>query len=114
MITYTVISGSGVARAEGLSADEAAREVLTHDGHNYEIRPDPDGGFWLWHSQRGGGGNVPMVRTLIYSAADNAVAAQDEIFAEVITKSDWFDRPNIMTDADYAAMVAEIAAESAE
>ena len=110
MDKFTVISGSGVVQAEGLSADEAAVQVLTYDGHNYEIRPDADGGFWLWHTQRGGGGNVPMVRTLIYSAAETEDEAQDEIFAEVLTKADWFDHQDVMTDAAYAAMVAEIEA----
>ena len=114
MTTYTVISGSGVVKAEGLSANDAAREILTHDGHNYEIRPDADGGFWLWHTQRGGGGNVPMVRTLIYSAADTEDEAQDQIFAEVVKKSDWFDHQDVMTDADYATMVAEAVEAEAE
>ena len=46
---YTVIDAQGEPIAQGLTLAEAGRAILTHDGAQYELRPDADGEGWiLW------------------------------------------------------------------
>ena len=50
--TYTVLSRQGEIEGRGLSLAEAASEILTYDGREYEIRPPEGAGYWLWRSQQ--------------------------------------------------------------
>lgn len=52
IIIYDVIGHEGTIIAESLTADEAAHEILTSDGREYEIREDRTAGFTLWSRQQ--------------------------------------------------------------
>ena len=110
MTTYTVIdNASGEAIATGLSAADAAHEVLTSDSQEYDICPAADGnGFELWTSRRVA--NKGWTRTVVYSIENDRDAAEAEIFAKVIV-ANWPRHPEVMTDAQYAEMLAELAAD---
>lgn len=106
-VTYTVLHDSAVL-GRHLTAAEAAAEILTHDGREYDIRPEQDGGFTLWSRQEVA--NRGWTRTVIYSAADTMAEAEAEIFGRVIAAG-WDRHPDAMTDADYDAMMADLAEE---
>lgn len=106
--TYTVIDNvSGEAIATGLSAADAASEVLTSDGREFEIRLADDGnGFELWTRQQVA--NRGWTCTALYSIEADRSAAEADIFAQVIA-ANWPGRPSVLTDAQYAEMRAELA-----
>ena len=120
MTTYTVFDAedSGIAR-RGLSLLDAMDEMLTYDGYEYEIRSDAPG-WGLWHSQ--GSRNSPrglgqMVRCNgTYVLASDARDARNQIAEMVVSgRCGWsHKRREAMTDEDFAAMQARIAAEIAE
>lgn len=82
------------------SLEDAAVEKLTHDGHEYDIRPAEDNGGWeLWGSQfshNSPAGGRPLVKTMIYSLSADEAAARLEIFQKV-ADSDWRGYPGICT-----------------
>lgn len=106
MSTFTVINdNSGEVIATGLTAAEAAAEVLTDDGREFDIRAAEDGnGFELWTRQQVA--NKGWTKTVVYSVKDDRAAAEAEIFAKVIA-ADWPRHPTVMTDAQYAESQAE-------
>ena len=106
--TYTVINeNSGEAIATGLTAAEAAFEVLTDDSREFDIRAAEDGsGFDLWTRQQVA--NKGWTKTVVYSIEDDRDAAEAEIYAKVIA-ADWPRHPTVMTDTQYAEMQAELA-----
>ena len=107
MTTYTVIDTNGEAIATGLTAADAAAEVLTDDGRQFDIRAAEDGnGFELWTRQQVA--NKGWTQTVVYSVEDDRAAAEAEIFANVIA-ADWPRHPTVMTDQQYAEMQAEMA-----
>jgi hypothetical protein len=116
--TYTVYSpASGTVYGRGLDVTDAAEIILTHDGHEYEVRPADDGiGFDLFisrgsrNSTSGLGGFVQAWRhnRLIGTSTMDKDQAWREIAAQVVTAG-WERVPDAMTDADYDAMLAEIA-----
>lgn len=111
--TYTVLDRHGNVQSDGETLEGAALIVLGYDGHKHEIRQDGDIGFSLWTSQRGGGGNVPMISSVIYSLeADEALATAD-MYHKIIKNAEWWDNQRVVTDAYYAAEIAEINAEHA-
>lgn len=111
MITYTYPTfPDSTGAVSGLSAVEVAIERLTHDGHTYEMRRVA-GAWCIYASERrevqmrlayAGG---PLV-----SYADTEDAAWAELAPRIIS-ADWSGVPQAMTDADYQAMLREIAAE---
>ena len=111
--TYTVLDRHGNVQSDGETLEGAALIVLGYDGHQHEIRNDGDIGFSLWTSQRGGGGNVPMISSVIYSLeADEGLATAD-MYHKIIQNAEWWDNQRVVTDAYYAAEIAEINAEHA-
>lgn len=120
MTTYTVYNVNDSSTAEsGLTAVQAAQEVLGHDDDFYELRhEDDDAGRKAWYlycSQRsrnchGGAGEMRRAFTdgyarhsrQIMSYATGEAAAWQEI-AEMVIDSAWLDPLNIMTDADFEA-----------
>ena len=110
MTTYTVINnGSGEAIATGLNASDAASEVLTSDSQEFDIRAAADGvGFELWTRQQVA--NKGWTRTVVYSIEADRAVAEAEIFDKVIN-ADWPRHPSVLTDAQFAEMQAEWAAE---
>lgn len=107
-MTYTVIDNvSGEAIATGLSAADAAAEVLTSDGREFDIRLADDGnGFELWTRQQVA--NKGWTRTVIYSIEADRSAAEADIFSQVIA-ANWPRRPSVLTDAQYKEMLAQLA-----
>jgi hypothetical protein len=114
MTTYTVLSStSGEAIATGLTAAEAMQEILTDDGHEYEIRPEADGhGSRLWTStySRNSTAYNGLTASVVYSLAADEAEAEQEIAAKVIA-AHWPRKPEAMTDEAYTAMRAEMDAE---
>ena len=116
MTTYTVYNpNSGTEIARGLSAIQAAQEILGHDSHDYDLRREDDC-FQLFitrGSNASFGGNGGFTRAyshgrLIFSGAATEDAAWEEIADQVI-KAGWQSIPQALTDDDYDAMRAEIA-----
>lgn len=112
MTTYTYPVEGGSARS-GMSAEEVAWERLSHDGHEWELRPE-DGGWQLYGSERSVaayGGSGQMLRLwansrLLFSAKSDATLAWAEL-AEQVVFADWPRVPDAMTDEAYHAMQAE-------
>ena len=89
----------------GLDTADAARVILTHDGHRAEIRRCPSG-FDLYHTIRGGGGNVPMTKTVIFSNSKVEAKAKSEIFEQVVYKSEEMFGVACCLDEDYWASLS--------
>jgi hypothetical protein len=66
-------------------AEEAANEILTHDGYFYEVRSDPDGGFSLWTSSqsRAAYGNARLIESVIFSIEKDEEIAKQDIWKRV-------------------------------
>lgn len=63
-------------------------------------------GYRLWSRQEVA--NIKWHSTLVFSLAATQAEAEAEIFDEVIA-ADWGSYPTVVTDAEYDAMLAEIA-----
>jgi hypothetical protein len=113
MTTYTTIDrGSGEMLSTGLTATDAAHEVLTDDGRSYELRRAEDGeGFDLWSRQQVA--NRGWGRTRFFSLGATEGAAWAEIAQEVVDTHDAHapgsHGPEVMTDAQYREMLAQLA-----
>lgn len=111
--TYTTIDrSSGEMISTGLTAERAADEILTDDGRDYELRAAEDGeGFDLWSRQQVA--NRGWTKTRFFSLADSEDAAWAEIAQEVVDTHDAYapgsHGPEVMTDAQYAEMLAQLA-----
>jgi hypothetical protein len=111
--TYTILDQNGERQYGGLTAYQAMAEILTDDGHDYEIRPEADGeGFRLWTStySRNSTAWSGLTESTIYSLQADEGAATQEI-AEKIINAGWPRKPEAITDERYAEMMAELAAE---
>lgn len=109
--TYTIANFRNDNVQSGLSARNAADELLSHDGAEYEVRAEADGtGFTLWDRKPNAG--KPWARTVIYSVEADRAAAETEIFTKVIQSGYW-ERDDMFcgTDDAYAEMLAEMDAE---
>ena len=106
-MTYTVLTHNGDLIDTGLTADEAARAILTYDGCDFELRPIEDGGFALWSRQQVA--NKPWQKSLIlWSIAENEKEAEADIFVKVLKhSSEWRHSPYAITDESYAADLAD-------
>ena len=84
------------------SLEEAAIEKLSHDGHEWDIRPAEDGDGWkLWGSQfsrNSPAGGKPLGKTSIYSLNADEESARHEIFQKV-ADAGWRGYPDICTRA---------------
>lgn len=116
MTTYTVFNtqDSSIIYGRGLTAVDAMDIMLSDDGYRWEIRHE-DGCYHLYHSDGSANstrGAAHMVETVIFSVSDDKNAAENEI-AEKVIAAGWSRLPTAMTDEDFAAMQAQIAAEDA-
>lgn len=104
---YTVISEAGIVIRRHLTAVDAADEILMHDGHSYEIRRADDGqGFELWVSKFSRAsplGGKPLVKSQIFSLAEDEDTAQKEIAGLVITAR-WRGYPEAIKDTEYDSL----------
>ena len=106
--TYTVLNRHGNVQSDGETLASAAEIVLGYDGHWHEIRNEGLNGFVLWVSQKGGGGNAPMTKSVIYSLEGDEGLATADIYRKVIRNAHFWDNQKVLTDATYAAALAEI------
>lgn len=115
MTTYTVYDTvSDVVLRRGLTAVEAAQEILVDDGRRYELRADhtyarngePQ---WLLFVGRGGESHD----SLIGAYAPTAEAAWPEIADRVIARTRPSDPIIAMPDAEFDAMRADADADAA-
>jgi hypothetical protein len=109
--TYTVLDRDGDVLEQGCTLFQAAHVVLGYDGNTHEIRPAADGkGFDLWvssHSRNSTAYNG-LKKSAIFSLAEGVDMAHADIYRRVIRNADWWSGCRVLTDADYAAELAEI------
>lgn len=107
--TYTVFHSNDSTRATSrLTLEQAAHELLTYDGHDYEIRQHGtfyDGSpmlrlFVTQFSRNSTLGGQPMVGTFIMNQTEQ------EIWQEVVGQN-WHGM-EAMTDAQYDQMLADL------
>lgn len=83
---YAVINAQGEPIAQGLTLAEAGHAILTYDGAQYELRPDPEDEGWIWW------GKLPDSPWTTYLAFGSwhhdRDAAEAEILAEVVRAAD--------------------------
>ena len=124
MTGYTVYNyHSGAVKGRGLSVEQAAEIVLTYDGARYEVRREPvrydfnDQSAWQLYVARPGSrdyflcwdGPSPHGRLIRDYAASEAEAWAK--LAPMVLTADWPHPFGCVTDEEYDAMQAEIAAE---
>lgn len=111
--TYTIRNRHGDVISRGEALASAAQLVLGYDGHEFEIRAEKDGGYRLWVStfSRNSTAYNGLTSSRIFSLHDDEALATAEIYREVIKNADWWNDQSVVTDADYAAELAEIAAQ---
>jgi hypothetical protein len=119
MTTYTVINrSSGLPELRNAPAWQAAEIVLTHDGHDYEVRRVDD--HWQLFVSQGSRNTSTGPRgmtaawdknRLVLSYEQDEAAAYADIGRQVVTAG-WNGVPEVMTDADFDAMLASIEAEA--
>lgn len=123
MTTYTVYSmNSGTVEGRGLTAEQAADIILTNDGARYELRREDRGGnatgesAWSIYAPNPLGEWVPVYdgpsphgRLLrVYAASEAEAWAK---LASTVLTVDWRGGLSCMADAEYDAMMAELASE---
>ena len=115
MTTYTAIDrNSGEMIETGLTVAEAAHIILTDDSREYEVRRSELGdSFALWSRQQVA--NRGWTQTRFYSLAGTADAAWAEIAQKVVDTHNPYAPgsygPEIVTDDQYAEMLAQRAEE---
>lgn len=119
MTTYTLIDPQGDVIDRGLSLTSAASDILTYDGHGYEVRCEDDGWYYLFVST--GSSNSSSGLGKFNQAYCNGrilmeqASSEDEAFEKFAAKvihNDWPRTPTAMTDADYDKQEAEFAAQN--
>ena len=109
---YAVVDQSGDLIARDLTTEQAAHEILTGDGQEYEIRLNSAGDFWtLWTRQQVA--NKPWKVTLMGTYGTEA-EARAKIFAHVVKEADggrWW-KAEAIPQEEYDEMEARLAAEA--
>lgn len=109
---YAVVDQSGELIARDLTTEDAAHEILTVDGQEYEIRPDSAGDYWtLWTRQQVA--NKPWTATLIGTCGTEDEARAD-ILAHVVKEADggrWW-KAEAIPQTEYDEMEARLRAEA--
>lgn len=99
---YDILDHEGYLIAESLTVEEAADEIMTSDGREWEIREDKDGGFTAWTRQQVA--NRPWSATAVYSFAATRAEAEREICQKIVESERWPGHPEaIERDARLAA-----------
>ena len=121
MTTYTLIDPQDTVMDRGISLTSAASDILTYDGHGYEVRRENDGWYYLFvstgsrNSQAGLGkfNQAYCNGKMLMEQATSETEAFEKFAAKVIN-NDWSRTPTAMTDADYNKQEAEFAAQNTE
>lgn len=106
-LTYTTLDNDGYVISSGLTASEAAIEVLSYDGHDYDVRKI-DGEYCIYVSRGSRNSTVglgPFSQAFVKNKAlkvyaDNANAAFN-IMAEMIIDHNWSRVPYVIEDETY-------------
>lgn len=111
---YAVVDQSGDLIARDLTTEEAAHEILTVDGQEYDIRPDSAGDYWtLWTRHRAA--NRPWSTSLM-GAYGTEAEARAEILAYVVREADggslW--KAEAILQSVYDEMIERLAAEAGQ
>ena len=107
MITiYDVVDHDGELVAESLTAAEAAHEILTSDGREYDIRNAEDG-YVVWSRQQVA--NRPWARTTITSIKSDRAEAEADIFAQVVAAERWNGHPEAVERGARIQAAAQLA-----
>lgn len=110
--TYTVLRKDGEVLRRGLTDLEAVDEILGHDGYLWSVQKDPFGCFVLYVSERSSascGGAGDMIPTDTWSTGETLGEALHHLAGSVIRScSGWRKCPDVMTDAAYDAMLAQL------
>jgi hypothetical protein len=112
---YAVVDRAGEPIAEGLTEAEAAHEILTYDGAQYELRADDDGEGWiLWTRHQTA--NRHWTPTIFGSWQTDRDAAEAVILAEVVRAADTFNgwTAGAVPQAEWGEMQTRLAAEGVE
>jgi len=111
---YAVVDQSGELIARDLTTEQAAHEILTVDGQEYEIRPDSTDGYWTLRSRK------PVSNklwTAILGSFGLTIAdARADIFAHVVKEADggrWW-KAEAIPQEEYDEMVDWFAAEAGQ
>ena len=104
--TYTVTTHDGDYPRRGLTLAQAADEILSSDGREWEIRLNAYGGYRLWGRQQVA--NIGWEKLWQRSYAPDRATAEAEIFGEVIY-AEWRGHDVAQLDRVYDAMLAEVA-----
>lgn len=84
--SYDLRAGSGETIRSNLCAEHAAREWLSYDSAEWEIRRDPEHaryrGWTLWTRKQCA--NIPWGRTRFFSLAESEAEAETEILFNVL------------------------------
>lgn len=107
--TYTVLNRHGDVQGDGETLASAAHLVMGYDGHEFEIQQH-DGRFELWTSlfSRNSTAYNGLRRSRISSGHTDDALATADIYRQVIRNAEWWSSQRVVTDADYAAELAEI------
>jgi hypothetical protein len=121
MTTYAVFDSNDVSNiyGRGLTAEQAMSVILTYDGYSYEIQKSEFQGSACWELYHSDGsaastrGARHLVKTVIFSLIEDEAQAAHEI-AERVIIAGWSRLPEVMTDEEFDAMLAEIGQDNAE
>lgn len=111
---YAVIDQSGDLIDRDLTTEQAAHEILTVDGQEYEIRLGSAGDYWiLWGRQEVANRPWEVTRFSTWGTRAEARAA---IFAHVVKKADGgrYWKAEAIPQAKYDETQARLAAEAGE
>ena len=105
---YIILDNNDDTVADDCTAEEAARLVLEYNEHVYDVRREGDVTV-LYHgkSRDSWAGTGKLVRTNIFSFRGGA-AAEAQIWAEVIDRSEELNGLWALTEAVHRRMQAEI------
>lgn len=109
MTEYTVLTPAGDQLGRHLTPAQAANEIMTYDGHEFSIEPEPAGGWRLLttaHS-RNSTAYCGLSPSVIFSLATDRPTGEAEIFAAVMEHAEWWRGCDVMSDAAYDEMRAE-------
>lgn len=112
---YAVVDQSGELIARDLTTEQAAHEILTVDGQEYEIRPDSHDGYWTLRSRKPVS-NKPWTAHLLIVKYGTEDEARAEIFAQVVKEADggrWW-KAEAIPQEEYDEMVDWFAAEAGQ
>lgn len=89
-MTYAIVNQNHGYTLKDLSLEETARQILTHDGCEFDIRPS-DLGYDLWYRQQVA--NIKWIRSSVYSIEDDLEKAHKDIYLKVISNQQRYFKP---------------------